>query len=152
MKTLGLALALAVAMPSFAAPPVPLNTTDVDALVAKPAKGTRIIALWALDCAYCEQNLKALADWQRKHADVDLVFVATDPMSQSVTLEARLKAAHVDTVPSRAYAESTPDRINFLIDPAWGGETPRTMVIKSDGTRRALSGALTTARISKLLD
>jgi hypothetical protein len=72
-------------------------------------------------------------------------------MSQRGALEARLKAAHLDTVPSRAYGEPTPDRINFLIDPTWGGETPRTMIVKADGTRRALSGALTAERIAQLV-
>lgn len=151
MKKVVIAIALGLAMPAFAAPPATLDTGDVEALVAKPAKGTKIIALWALDCAYCEQNLSALAQWQRQHADVDLVFVATDSMSQRAALEARLKAAHLDTVPSRAYGEPTPDRINFLIDPTWGGETPRTMIVKADGTRRALSGALTAERIARLV-
>ncbi|MET0934436.1 MAG: hypothetical protein ABWX83_00500 [Luteibacter sp.] len=151
MKRWLLTTALAVAMPALAAPPVALNFPDVEALVAKPSTGTRIIAIWALDCAYCEENLTALADWQRQHAGVDLVFVATDSIGQRAALEARLKAAHLDGVPSRAYAEATPDRTNFLIDPTWGGETPRTMVIKADGTRRALSGALTTERIARLV-
>jgi hypothetical protein len=150
MKSMALLLALGFAVPAFAAAPTVLTTDDVESLVAKPAKGVRVIAIWALDCAYCEENLTALANWQRQHADVDLVFVATDSIGQRSALEARLKAAHLDAVPSRAYGESTPDRINFLIDPAWGGETPRTMVIKADGTRRALSGALTTERIATL--
>ena len=151
MRRMWFAFALFLAMPAFAAPPVALGTADVEALLAVPAKGVRVIAIWSLDCAYCEQNLSALRDYQRAHAGVDLLFIATDPMSQSAALEQRLKKAKLDDVPSRAYAESTPDRINFLIDPAWGGETPRTLMIKADGTRRALSGALDAVRITKLL-
>jgi len=141
----------AAAMPAFAGVPQPLGAEDVAALMAAPAKGTRLVAIWSLDCAYCEQNLSTVRAYQRAHSDVDLVFVATDPVSQSTALEARLKAAKLDEVPSRAYAESTPDRLNFLIDPAWGGETPRTLVIKADGTRRAYSGALDLPRLEKLL-
>ena len=152
MKRLLLAATLAVAMPAFAAPPVALAPADVKALVAPPAKGVRIVALWALDCAYCEENLSALAAWQQKHADVDLVFVATDSIGQRDVLAARLKAAHLDNVPSRAYADATPDRINYLIDASWGGETPRTLVIRADGTRKAFSGALGVERISELVD
>jgi len=148
--TCALSLSIA-AMPSFAGTPQALGTEDVAALLAVPAKGVRLVAIWSLDCAYCEQNLSTLRAYQRNHADVDLVFVATDPVSQSAALEARLRAAKLDDVPSRAYAESTPDRLNFLIDPAWGGETPRTLVIKADGTRRAYSGALDAARMEKLL-
>jgi hypothetical protein len=151
MKRLMLLTALMATAPAFAAPPVALASTDVKALVAPPAKGVRIIALWALDCAYCEENLAALATWQRQHAEVDLAFVATDSMGQRDVLAARLKAARLDNVPSRAYADATPDRINYLIDPNWGGETPRTLVIRADGTRKAFSGALNTERIASLL-
>jgi hypothetical protein len=151
MKRLLLLAALTVAMPAIAAPPTAFTPADVKALVAPPAKGVRIVALWALDCAYCEENLSALATWQRQHADVDLVFVATDAIGQRDALSARLKAAGLDSVPSRAYAEATPDRINYLIDPQWGGETPRTLVIRADGTRKAFSGALSAERISRLV-
>jgi len=155
MRRLALACALSLAaatMPASAAAPVALGTDDVAALLAVPAKGVRLIAIWSLDCAYCEQNLSALLAYQRSHADVDLVFVATDPLSQSRALEARLKAAKLDGVPSRAYAEATPDRLNFLIDQTWGGETPRTLVIRADGKRKAASGALDAARIARLLN
>lgn len=151
MKPLVALAMLSLALPAHAAAPTALGIADVPALLAPPAKGTKIVALWALDCAYCEQNLSALRAWQRAHADVDLVFVATDSVSQADTLENRLRAAKVDDVPSRAYAERTPDRINFLIDQTWGGETPRTLVIHADGRRRAASGALDEGRIAKLL-
>lgn len=151
MAFLAAVIASVITLPALAAPPVVLAATDVKALVAPPAKGVRIVALWALDCAYCEENLSALATWQRQHADVDLVFVATDSIGQSDVLTARLKAARLDAVPSRAYADATPDRINYLIDATWGGETPRTLVIRADGTRRAFSGALNAERIAGLM-
>ncbi|QWT20653.1 hypothetical protein KPL74_01265 [Bacillus sp. NP157] len=153
LACVGVALAAAVplfASPAFAAAPVPLAPADAKALVAPPAKGARILALWSLDCAYCEQNLAALRDYQRTHGGVELVFVATDPASQVQALEARLKRAKLDDVPSRAYADATPERINFLLDPTWGGETPRTLVVYADGSRKAVSGALTAGRIEAL--
>lgn len=152
MKRMLMLAVLAVTMPAFAAPPVALAPADVKTLVAPPAKGIRIVALWALDCAYCDENLSALAKWQRQHADVDLVFVATDSIGQRDLLSMRLKAAGLDAVPSRAYADATPDRINYLIDPAWGGETPRTLVIRANGTRKAFSGALNAERIVSLME
>jgi hypothetical protein len=150
LKRTILLAALAVTTPAFAAPPAALAPADVKTLVAPPTRGVRVIALWALDCAYCEENLSALLAWQRQHADVDLVFVATDSIGQRDVLSARLKAADLDAVPSRAYVDATPDRINYLIDPTWGGETPRTLVIRPDGTRKAFSGALNAERIASL--
>ncbi|WP_413625775.1 hypothetical protein [Luteibacter sp. Lutesp34] len=155
MKRFALALGFSVAAWATlaqAAAPAPLGTADVEGLLAQPAKGVKVIAIWSLDCAYCEENLSALLAYRRTHANVDLVFVATDSVEQAAALEARLKAAKLDAIPSRAYAEATPDRLNFLIDPTWGGETPRTLAIHADGTRKAASGALDTARIARLLD
>ena len=56
----------------------------------------------------------------------------------------------MDDFPSRAYAEATPERLNFLLDPTWGGETPRVLVIRADGSRLGISGELTPAQLRKI--
>jgi iron complex outermembrane receptor protein len=148
------ALLLALASPAFAqaAPLAALSATDVPALLKPPAHGERIVAIWALDCAYCEANMQALAKLQRAHPhEIELVTVATDDIAQQrAALERRLHAAGMDAYPARAYAAATPERINYLIDPGWGGETPRTLVIRADGTRAGISGALTAQMLQKL--
>jgi len=146
------AAATAFAGTAIAAVPTALSSSDVKVLVAPPSRGVRIVALWALDCAYCEENLTALATFQRAHADVDLVFVATDPIGQRDALAARLAGPDLASVPSRAYTDATPDRVNYLIDPEWGGETPRTLVIHADGSRRTFSGAIDARRIASLVN
>jgi iron complex outermembrane receptor protein len=144
-----LVLALAFAHAGALAP---LSAADVPALLKPPAHGERILAIWALDCAYCEANLQALAKLQRAHPrEIELVTVATDDIAQQRTaLEQRLHAAGMDAYPARAYAAATPERINYLLDPDWGGETPRTLVIRADGTRTGISGALTGQALQKL--
>lgn len=128
-----------------------LSAADIPALVQAPAHGERIIALWALDCAYCEPNLEALAKLQQAHPhDIELVIVTTDSIEQRAAIEARLRRMKMDGYPNRAYAEASPERINFLLDPTWGGETPRVLVIRADGSRRGLSGALTPSQLRKL--
>ncbi|MGN6327526.1 MAG: hypothetical protein ACTHL5_01140 [Rhodanobacter sp.] len=129
----------------------PLGTTDVPALLQPPAHGERIIAIWALDCAYCEPNLGALATLQRAHPQsIELITVTTDDIAQRTAIEARLRRMKMDTYPARAYAEASPERINFLLDPTWGGETPRVLVIRADGSRTGISGALTPAQLQKI--
>lgn len=129
----------------------PLSATDVPTLLQPPAHGERIIALWALDCAYCEQNLQALATLQRAHPEaIELITVATDSIEQHDAIEARLRNARVEDYRARAYAEASPERINFLLDPNWGGEMPRVLVIRADGSRLGFSGALTPAQLQKL--
>jgi hypothetical protein len=144
-------LFFALPLVAQAAAPTVLSATDVAALVKPPAHGDRIIALWALDCAYCEANLQALAKLQKAHPhDIDLVTVATDNIAQANAIEQRLQAAGVADYPARAYADAEPDRINYLIDPTWGGETPRVLVIRADGSRVGISGALTAGQLAKL--
>lgn len=146
-------LLVCCALPVFAraAPLESLSAADVPALVKPPARGERIIALWALDCAYCEPNLAALVKLQRAHPkDIQLVLVATDGPAQQKAVAVRLEHMHMTNYPARLYAEQNPERINYLIDPAWGGETPRTLVIRADGTRVGISGELTPAQLRRI--
>jgi iron complex outermembrane receptor protein len=129
----------------------PLAAGDIAALLNPPTHGERIIALWALDCAYCEPNLEALAKLQRAHPrDIELVIVTTDSIERRRAIEARLQHMNVDGLPNRAYAEAMPERLNFLLDPTWGGETPRVLVIRADGSRLGISGELTPAQMRKI--
>ena len=152
MKRLLLVTALLLPGLASAASLQPLAAADVAALLQPPSHGARIIALWSLDCAYCEPNLEALATLQRAHpADIELVTVTTDSIGMRTGIEARLHKMKMDVYPARAYAEASPERINFLIDQSWGGETPRVLVIRANGSRLAISGALTPAQLRKLL-
>jgi hypothetical protein len=152
MKYLLLAFALLLPSLSMAGSLQPLSAADVPALLKAPTHGERVIALWALDCAYCEPNLEALAALQRANPhDIELIIVTTDSIALRAPIEARLRSMKMDVYPVRAYAEASPERINFLLDPQWGGETPRVLVIRADGSRRGVSGALTPAALHKLL-
>lgn len=144
-------LALSVPMLAHAASPTVLRAEDVAPLLKPPAHGVRVLAIWALDCAYCESNLQALGRLQRAQPDaIELITIATDSIDQSDMIAARLRTAAMDAWPARAYADATPERINYLIDPNWGGETPRTLVIRADGTRLGISGELTPAKLKSI--
>lgn len=152
MKRMLLVLALLLPALAMAGPLQPLAASDVAALLKPPAHGERLVAIWALDCAYCEPNLKALAKLQRAHPhDIELVIVTTDSIERREAIETRLQHMKMDGYPNRAYAEASPERLNFLLDPNWGGETPRVLVIRADGSRLGLSGELTPKQLRKIL-
>ena len=145
-------LALALPVPALAGTPTPLSAGELSVLLKPPAHGVRILAVWALDCAYCEANMQALAKLQRAHPhEVELVTVATESIARSAEIAARLKAMRMDGYPARAYAEASPERIDFLIDQDWGGETPRTEIIRADGRRQGISGELGEVQLRRLL-
>ena len=155
MKRLTL-IALLLLLPLAAAPArageiTALAPADVAELLAPPAQGVRVIMLWALYCHYCEPNMATLAQWRAEQAGpAELILVSTDPIAQRTALEARLAAAGMQDQAARAYSESSPERLNFLLDPNWGGELPRTLVIHADGHRAAVSGKLGEAQLQKL--
>ncbi|TAM87592.1 MAG: hypothetical protein EPN41_07325 [Candidimonas sp.] len=83
---------------------------------------------------------------------IEAVTVSTDDIDdQRDAILKRLQSAQAAGVSARAYADASPQRLNYLIDPSWGGETPRTLVIRADGSRRAVSGTLTTAQLKALV-
>lgn len=130
---------------------VPLTAAEIPGLLEPPVRGERIVMLWSLDCVYCEPNMRALAKLQRVHPqDIQFVTVATDDVTNARAIAARLSAAGVQEYPARVYATAATARMNFLIDPDWGGETPRTIVIRSNGTRIGISGELTPAQLLRL--
>ena len=154
MRRALLAALLLLAPPAFAhaGTLAPLAAADVPALLKPPTHGVRIVAIWSLDCAYCGANMLALAQLQRAHPrDIELLTVATDSIARSAEIAARLTSTHMDGYPARAYAEASPERLDFLIDPDWGGETPRTEIIRADGSRQGISGELTATQLRKLL-
>lgn len=130
----------------------PLTAAEIPVLLKPPAHGERIIMLWALDCVYCEPNMQALAKLQQAHPrDIQFVTVATDNVRHAgQAVAARLNAAGMQEYPARAYATAATAQMNFLIDPNWGGETPRTLMIRADGSRFAVSGLLTRDQLRRI--
>lgn len=108
----------------------------------------RIVALWSLDCAYCDGNLRKLAALARERT-FDFVAVATDAPERRADVEARLASLALGDAATWLYGEASPERLNYRIDADWGGELPRTIIIGA-GERLGLSGALTDAQIDRL--
>lgn len=128
----------------------PLTAAGVPTLLRAPTKGKRVIALWALDCIWCEADLKALDALHRKHPDIQVITVALDDISQRKAILQRLQAADAAHLPAMAYATATPQRLNYLIDPNWAGTTPHTLVIDASGHVKALNGQLTEKQLKQL--
>ncbi len=150
IKTLIPLLSLLISLPAAAAALEPLTAEDIPALLEPPARGVRIIELWALYCTYCETNLRAVAELSAADADVQAVTVNTDRNASDAAILGRLRSARAAGVPARAYAGASVQRLNYLIDPHWGGEMPHTVVVRADGTRHAASGTLTAERLKAL--
>ncbi len=112
------------------------------------ASAPRVVALWSLDCTYCEGHLRRLAALARERS-FELVTVATDAPERRADVQARLAALDLHDGNAWLYGEASPERLNFRIDPEWGGELPRTIVTGA-GEPLHWSGALTPAQTDTL--
>ncbi|HEX7340190.1 MAG TPA: hypothetical protein VF271_09700 [Rhodanobacteraceae bacterium] len=152
-RVLLLLLCLALPALAFAGTPQLLQGKDVPALLQPPAHGERVIALWSLDCVYCEPNLAALAKLARQHPHtLQLVVVSTDAPSRQKAVAARLQKMHLAAFTTYVYAEASPERLNYLIDRDWGGELPHTVVIRADGKHFSFSGDGSPAQLRHVAD
>ena len=108
-----------------------------------------LIALWSLSCNYCKENLAQLRKVQQRHPRLQLISVASEPLSpehSALLKQFALKGKHY------AYGEDSPEALAFALDPRWHGELPRSLLYDGRGGYRALSGLLSAEQIEQLLD
>lgn len=107
-----------------------------------------IIALWSTECPHCKKNLGVFAEMAKTDTRVELITVATEPLSTDV-----VAALDRMNVPGRryAYGSDAPEAIAYALDPKWRGELPRTLIFDGRGNRSAISGTLDVATLRKSL-
>jgi len=101
-----------------------------------------ILVLWSLECQYCPTELKMLSELKRSYPKLDVVLIATDPVSDAPQLISRTKSYGMDRVEQWAFAEDMPERLRFEIDRRWYGEVPRTYFYDQKHQREAKTGLI----------
>lgn len=151
MKRLGLLCALALVWAAAVAgePFLAIDRQAARALVeAKSHSSPTILALWSSDCPHCKGNLKLFADMVAANAQVRLITVAVEPLSDDL-------AVPLDRlgVPGKrfAYGSESPESLAHALDPKWRGELPRTIFFDGRGGRTALSGVVDEAAARRAL-
>jgi thiol-disulfide isomerase/thioredoxin len=91
-----------------------------------------VLVLWSLDCKPCREEMAQWGDLQRKHPRISIVLVATDPPQERANVERLLARHKLDGVQTWMFADEPAERIRHAIDPAWGGELPRTYAFDAD--------------------
>lgn len=163
LKSLAMGLALSAAgLAAQAAEALhfqPLRARDVPALLQTPRARPLIVEIWSLDCSYCRENIARIVQWRRSaKQSVDVVMVAMDGPEQAEMLNhvlaplARDGRISLARMPQYANAEAITERLRAALDPGWQGETPRTIILRADGTRHASSGLLTPQILDAALD
>ena len=155
MKRAGF-LAFLLALASFgalAAEPQPFARGSWEKLRAAHAGKPTVVHLWGLTCAPCLVEMPMWGKLQAERPDLRLVLLAADPQQQEPErVSASLAKAGLGKVESWSFTDRFYERLRFEIDPTWGGELPRTLMIAADGTITALPGVADLAQVRAWLD
>ena len=155
MKRAGF-LAFLLALASFgalAAEPQPFARGSWEKLRAAHAGKPTVVHLWGLTCAPCLVEMPMWRKLQAERPDLRLVLLAADPQQQEPErVSASLAKAGLGKVESWSFTDRFYERLRFEIDPTWGGELPRTLMIAADGTITALPGVADLAQVRAWLD
>lgn len=148
MKRLLLALLLALgAAGAGAAELHPFTAESLPAIKARFAGRPFILTLWSLTCHHCAKELQLLGRLARADGGLPLVVVSTDTPADAPALRDALKRHGLDRVDTWVFADAVPERLRYVIDPAWHGELPRSYLFDAAHQREAHSGLLDEARL-----
>jgi hypothetical protein len=155
MRRIGF-LALLLAFVSFgaqAADPQSFERGSWAKLRAAHAGQPTVVHLWGLTCAPCLVELPQWGKLLKARPDLRLVLLAADPQPpEPERVNAALARAGLGGVESWSFTDHFYERLRFEIDPTWGGELPRTLMIATDGTITALPGVADLAQVRAWLD
>jgi hypothetical protein len=109
-----------------------------------------VLVLWSLSCEPCGKEMGQWGDLQRKHPRIPIILVATDPPQERANVERFLARYKLEGVQTWMFAGESAERIRHAIDPAWGGELPRTYAFDHDHRTVAVRSDRTNAtRLSR---
>ncbi|HVL75582.1 MAG TPA: hypothetical protein VM406_06170 [Noviherbaspirillum sp.] len=144
-----------LAMAAWTAHAGELRRFDADSmqsLVAVQQGKPFVLVLWSLDCAYCEQSLKTLADEQKRRKDLRVVTLSTDSLDDpdvQAAMQAKLRRTGVKSV-AWAFGSAPPEQLRYAVDPKWHGEMPRSYWFTGEGAPKAYSGLISREIIGRM--
>lgn len=139
---------------------LPLQRGSFKKIISAHAGKPFIVAMWSVSCTHCGADLEIFNRLLRKHAEFDLVLIATDVPEQEEFIVATLnkykllqteKQGYPGKVESWVFADSFTERLHFEVDPKWYGELPRTYFFDAMGKAKGVSGVLDAREIEQWL-
>jgi thiol-disulfide isomerase/thioredoxin len=154
-RSLLLAALLSMALPwaALAADPQPFERGSWARLRDAHAGRPTVIHFWGLTCAPCLVELPQWGALKAARPDLGLVLIAADPVPQDPErLAGTLARAGLGAAESWNFTDRFYERLRYEIDPAWGGELPRTVMIDRDGKAEVLAGVADLSTVKAWLD
>lgn len=124
----------------------PLVPGSFREILASGAGRPVIVHLWGLTCAPCIVELPRWAAFVRRHPQVNVAFVQTDPMPPD-RVAAVLRRAGLEGAQHWSAPAPLDEGTRYRIDADWAGVLPRTVLIGADGQRSGVSGTVAFERV-----
>lgn len=122
----------------------PVSDQDYSRLVLTPRNGKVVLVnFWASYCLPCLEEMPTLVKLQQQFKDdVEVVFVSTDAPDLLPKAGKVLERWKIGVGQSFFVTNDDPDPFIAVVDPAWGGAIPHTLVYGRDGAlhRRLVGG------------
>ncbi|MYM22604.1 TlpA family protein disulfide reductase [Duganella sp. FT135W] len=121
------------------------NADGMERILARERGRPFVLLLWSLDCTFCHASMKNLATAQNREGfDVAAVAIETadDPANAAAISAATSQLGKNTSV--WAFGDEAPERLRYLVDPAWHGELPRSYWYDAMGQRLAAHSGLIT--------
>jgi thiol-disulfide isomerase/thioredoxin len=132
----------------------PVSDQDYGRLVLTPRSGKVVLVnFWASYCLPCLEEMPALVKLQQQFKDdVEVVFVSTDDPDLLPKAGKVLERWKIGVGQSFFVTNDDPDPFIAVVDPAWGGAIPHTLVYGRDGAIvRKLAGGQSAATFEESL-
>ena len=144
MKALILGLFLATWLsPSIAGQALkPFDTQSMDEILQNRQGQAFVMVLWSIDCPPCIQELAQIRQLRKRFSHISLVLVSTDDIRHANEIQQLLAEHQLEQMDNWVFANPMPERLRYLIDPAWYGELPRSYFYQTSHKRQAHSGRL----------
>lgn len=139
-------LAAATAAVGASAPIHAFEPASLQHIAKQQGKHSYWLVLWDLECGYCLQSMKNLAQLQKTHPELRIITVATDNIEQQAALQQRLDSIGL-TSSAWAFGQASEQALRYAIDPAWRGEKPRAYHYVPGQARQVFVGVLDENRV-----
>lgn len=111
-----------------------------------------VVHFWGITCPPCVRELPQWNGLMRRHPEVDVVFVAADPVPvESPSVVQALTKAQLETADHWMFADEFIERLRYQVNPDWGGELPFSVLVAADGTVRTVLGTVDFPQLERWL-
>lgn len=111
-----------------------------------------IVHLWGVTCAPCVEELPRWVQLMQRRRATQIVLVHLDPVPTQ-RVEAALRRVGFEGGKSFVLRGIADERLRYRIDPKWGGELPRTLLLGADGSvQERFSGSADFAALARWLE